>query len=89
LNQVTNSLDYDYHRKVRGYLKPTNLGFENNGVINPAIYQDGIQSIFYIGAVREGNLPLAMQNGRTNYSSRKNGKASYFRFDYEKQGPKT
>jgi hypothetical protein len=28
--------------KTWGYSKPTNLDFENNGVINPGIYQDGM-----------------------------------------------
>jgi hypothetical protein len=27
--------------KARGYSKPHHLDFENNGVINPGIYQDG------------------------------------------------
>jgi hypothetical protein len=53
--------------------------FENSGVINPQFIRMGIQSIFYIGLWEEIYLPLAMQNGRTNYSSRKNGKASFFR----------
>jgi hypothetical protein len=35
-------------------LSPTNLDFENNGVINPGIYQDGDVHILY-RAVQEGN----------------------------------
>jgi hypothetical protein len=40
--------------KLGVILSPTNLDFENNGVINPGIYQDG-NTIFLYRAVQEGN----------------------------------
>jgi hypothetical protein len=36
-------------------LSPTNLDFENNGVINPGIYQDGNTVHILYRAVQEGN----------------------------------
>jgi predicted GH43/DUF377 family glycosyl hydrolase len=41
--------------KLGVILSPTNLDFENNGVINPGIYQDGNTVHILYRAVQEGN----------------------------------
>jgi hypothetical protein len=46
------TVDYDYGRKARGYSKPHHLDFENNGVINPGIYQDGYRTYFVPSGTR-------------------------------------
>jgi predicted GH43/DUF377 family glycosyl hydrolase len=43
--------------KLRVILSPTNLDFENNGVINPGIYQDGDTVHILYRAVQEIILP--------------------------------
>jgi hypothetical protein len=40
--------------KARGYSKPHHLDFENNGVINPGIYQGEILYAILYRAVQEG-----------------------------------
>jgi hypothetical protein len=55
----------------------TNLDFENNGVINPGIYQDGDTVHILYRAVQEGNNSTAMQNEGRTYNSRKVEKLLY------------
>jgi hypothetical protein len=54
LIKKSQTVDYDC-RKLGVILSPTNLDFENNGVINPGIYQMEMYVHILYRAVQEGN----------------------------------
>tara|TARA_R110002049_G_scaffold218422_4_gene390071 strand:- start:6387 stop:7424 length:1038 start_codon:yes stop_codon:yes gene_type:complete len=70
-------------------LSPTELDFENNGVLNPGIYQeDGQVHIFY-RAVKDGNfstIGYAKSNGPNTLIERHKKPIITPEFDYEKHG---
>ena len=71
-------------------LSPTELDFENNGVLNPGIYQeDGQVHIFY-RAVKDGNfstIGYAKSNGPNTLIEHHKKPIITPEFDYEKHGP--
>jgi predicted GH43/DUF377 family glycosyl hydrolase len=75
--------------KLGVILSPTNLEFENSGVINPAVYQDGDTVHILYRAVQEGNISTigyAKMKGPTTIVERKQKPLISIDFDYEKQG---
>jgi predicted GH43/DUF377 family glycosyl hydrolase len=70
-------------------LSPTDLEFENLGVLNPGIYQDGNTVHILYRAVQEGNLSTigyAKTEGPIKIISRMKKPLIKREFDYEKQG---
>ena len=71
-------------------LSPTEKEFENTGVLNPGIYQEGNTVHILYRATQEGNYLYhwICQNRWPNENSRKSRKTLiiYRDFDYEKQG---
>lgn len=70
-------------------LSPTDKEFENNGVINPAVYQDGNTVHILYRAVQEGNLSTigyAKSDGPINIIERLDHPLISREFDYESQG---
>ena len=70
-------------------LSPGELEFENNGVLNPGIYQEGDNVHIFYRAVAEGNLSTigyAKANGPTNIVERHKQPLIICELDYEKQG---
>lgn len=75
--------------KLGVILSPTNLEFENSGVINPAIYQDGNTVHILYRAVQERNLSTigyAKMDGPTTVVERMEKPLISREFDYESQG---
>jgi predicted GH43/DUF377 family glycosyl hydrolase len=74
--------------KLGVILSPTNLDFENNGVINPGIYQDGDTVHILYRAVQEGNNyhRLCKMKGPTKIVERLEKPLISCDFDYEKKG---
>ncbi len=70
-------------------LKKSNLGFENEGVLNPAAMQEGnLVHIFY-RAVSKGNyssVGYCRLNGPLNIEERSERQVIYPQFDYESHG---
>ena len=70
-------------------LSPGELEFENNGVLNPGIYQEGDNVHIFYRAVAEGNLSTigyAKANGPTNIVERHKQPLIICELDYEKHG---
>ena len=70
-------------------LSPTNNEFENNGVLNPGIYQDGNTVHILYRAVQNGNLSTigyAKSDGPFNIIERRNQPLINREFDYESRG---
>jgi len=70
-------------------LSPTNKEFENNGVLNPGIYQDGNTIHILYRAVQEGNLSTigyAKSEGPFKVIERLDHPLITRDFDYEKRG---
>ena len=70
-------------------LSPTNKEFENNGVLNPGIYQDGNTIHILYRAVQEGNLSTigyAKSEGPFKIIERLDRPLITRDFDYEKRG---
>ena len=70
-------------------LSPTNNEFENNGVLNPGIYQDGNTVHILYRAVQNGNLSTigyAKSDGPFNIIERRNQPLIKREFDYESRG---
>lgn len=75
--------------KLGVILSPTNLDFENSGVINPGIYQDGNTVHILYRAVQEGNVSTigyAKMEGPTKIVERMEKPLILRDFDYEKKG---
>lgn len=75
--------------KLGVILSPTKFEFENIGVINPAIYQDGNTVHILYRAIQEGNLSTigyAKMEGPTKIVERMEKPLISREFDYEKQG---
>ena len=70
-------------------LSPTNLAFENMGVLNPAVYQDRNTVHILYRAVQEGNfstIGYAKTEGPLKIIERKKEPLISRNFDYESQG---
>ena len=70
-------------------LSPTGNDFENNGVLNPGIYQEGDNVHIFYRAVEEGNISTigyARTNGPTDIVERHKQPLITCEFAYEKQG---
>lgn len=70
-------------------LSPTDLEFENNGVLNPGVFQDGNTVHLLYRAVQEGNLSTigyAKTEGPLKIVERHNRPLIAREFDYEKHG---
>jgi predicted GH43/DUF377 family glycosyl hydrolase len=70
-------------------LSPTENSFENNGVLNPGIYQDGKQVHIFYRAVENGNfstIGYAKTQGPLQITERKEEALISRDFDYEKHG---
>lgn len=70
-------------------LSPTEKKFENNGVLNPGIYQEGDSVHIFYRAVEEGNfstIGYARTEGPINITERYSQPLLTRDFDYEKQG---
>ena len=70
-------------------LSPTDKEFENNGVLNPGIYQDGNTLHILYRAVKEGNfstIGYAKTDGPMKIIDRMDHPLIKAEFDYEKQG---
>jgi beta-1,2-mannobiose phosphorylase / 1,2-beta-oligomannan phosphorylase len=70
-------------------LSPTEKEFENNGVFNPGIYQEGNTVHIFYRAVREGNfstIGYAKTEGPLEIIERLKNPIINCDFDYEKQG---
>jgi predicted GH43/DUF377 family glycosyl hydrolase len=70
-------------------LSPTDKEFENTGVLNPGIYQEGNTVHILYRAVQEGNystIGYARTEGPTKIVERAEKPIIYRDFDYEKQG---
>jgi len=70
-------------------LSPTDREFENNGVLNPGIYQEGNTVHILYRAVQEGNfstIGYAKTDGPMKIIERKEQPLITREFDYEKQG---
>jgi beta-1,2-mannobiose phosphorylase / 1,2-beta-oligomannan phosphorylase len=70
-------------------LSPTDIDFENNGVLNPGIYQDGNTVHIFYRAVQHGNLSTigyAKTDGPLKIVDRLEHPLINRDFDYEKQG---
>jgi predicted GH43/DUF377 family glycosyl hydrolase len=48
-------------RKLGAILSPTTFEFENTGVLNPAVYQDGDTLHILYRAVQDGNFSTTCQ----------------------------
>lgn len=75
--------------KLGVILSPTKFEFENIGVINPAIYQDGNTVHILYRAIQEGNLSTigyAKMEGPTKIVERMEKPLISREYDYEKQG---
>jgi predicted GH43/DUF377 family glycosyl hydrolase len=70
-------------------LSPTENDFENNGVLNPGIYQDGNSVHIFYRAVANGNystIGYAKADGPLNIVDRLKHPLINIEFDYEKHG---
>ncbi|NJN27025.1 MAG: pesticidal protein Cry7Aa [Cyclobacteriaceae bacterium] len=70
-------------------LSPSKLTFENNGVLNPGVYQDGDDIHIFYRAVEDGNfstIGYAKMNGPTHVVERHNRPLIGRDFEYEKHG---
>ena len=70
-------------------LSPTDIDFENNGVLNPGIYQDRNTVHIFYRAVQHGNLSTigyAKTDGPLKIVDRLEHPLINRDFDYEKQG---
>ncbi|MBA4319576.1 MAG: pesticidal protein Cry7Aa, partial [Flavobacterium sp.] len=70
-------------------LSPTDKEFENNGVLNPGIYQDGNTVHIFYRAVQNGNLSTigyAKTEGPLKIVERYDYPIITRDFDYEKHG---
>ena len=70
-------------------LSPTDNEFENNGVFNPGVYQDGNTIHILYRAVQDGNLSTigyAKTEGPLKVVERHEKPLIKREFDYEKQG---
>ncbi|MEP7195919.1 MAG: pesticidal protein Cry7Aa [Saprospiraceae bacterium] len=70
-------------------LKPTSLGFENEGVLNPAIIQDGEELHLYYRAVRTGNystIGYCRLDGPINVINRMELPVLFPQAEYESHG---
>lgn len=70
-------------------LSPTDNGFENNGVFNPGVYQEGEELHIFYRAVEEGNfstLGYAKTKGPLNLTERLEQPYLTCEHEYEKQG---
>lgn len=70
-------------------LSPTNKEFENNGVLNPGIYQEGDKLNIFYRAVEDGNLSTigyANTEGPLNIVERHDQALINRDFEYEKNG---
>ncbi|HLP12758.1 MAG TPA: hypothetical protein VK177_12550 [Flavobacteriales bacterium] len=70
-------------------LEKTHFGFENEGVLNPAVYQDGNTVHMFYRAVRKGNfssIGYAQFNGPLNLTLRHEKPLLHPQHDYEAQG---
>ncbi|MBD3631018.1 hypothetical protein [Cyclobacterium sp.] len=75
--------------KLGVILSPTKLGFENNGVLNPGIYQEGDNVHIFYRAVEEGNISTigyAKANGPNDIVERHKQPLITCELEYEKQG---
>jgi predicted GH43/DUF377 family glycosyl hydrolase len=70
-------------------LNKTNLGFENEGVLNPAVLQEENHLHIFYRAVGKGNystIGYCLLNGPMSIETRNNEPVLFPQFDYEKQG---
>ncbi len=70
-------------------LSPTNNEFENNGVLNPGVYQDGNTLHFLYRAIQKGNLSTigyAKTTDPLKIVEKLNQPLISIEFDYEKEG---
>ncbi|PKP01919.1 MAG: pesticidal protein Cry7Aa [Bacteroidetes bacterium HGW-Bacteroidetes-6] len=70
-------------------LEKTRLEFENDGVLNPAVYQDGDTIHLFYRAVKEGNfstIGYCQLDGPTTIRERSNKPILVPEFDYESHG---
>ncbi|GHT66874.1 hypothetical protein FACS189452_03530 [Bacteroidia bacterium] len=70
-------------------LEKTNLAFENDGVMNPAVITEGKAVHIFYRAVREGNhstIGYCRLNGPLQIAQRSDCPLLYPEFDYERQG---
>ncbi|SDW34865.1 glycoside hydrolase family 130 protein [Flavobacterium degerlachei] len=75
--------------KLGTILSPTNFEFENTGVLNPAVYQDGNTLHILYRAVQDGNsstIGYAKTDGPTTIVERMEKPLITRDFEYEKQG---
>jgi predicted GH43/DUF377 family glycosyl hydrolase len=71
-------------RKLGAILSPTTFEFENTGVLNPAVYQDGDTLHILYRAVQDGNFSTTCQNGwPINIVERREEPLITRDFDYE------
>lgn len=70
-------------------LEKTNYEFENDGVLNPAVMQDGLTVHIFYRAVRKGNfstIGYCLLEGPLNIIERSSSPLIFPEFDYESQG---
>ncbi|MBK9478762.1 MAG: pesticidal protein Cry7Aa [Bacteroidetes bacterium] len=70
-------------------LKKTNLGFENEGVLNPAVLREGNHTHIFYRAVGKGNyssIGYCKLTGPMSLEQRNNEPLLFPQFEYEKQG---
>ncbi len=70
-------------------LSPTGNDFENNGVLNPGIYQEGNTVHIFYRAVEDGNfstIGYAKTEGPLQITERKAEPLIFRDFDYDKHG---
>lgn len=85
-NQNNNIISID---KKGILLSPTKNPFENNGVLNPGIFQEGEEVHIFYRAVEDGNISTigyAKTNEQLDLLERKTSPLIAREFDYEKHG---
>ncbi|SDD88825.1 Predicted glycosyl hydrolase, GH43/DUF377 family [Pricia antarctica] len=85
-NQINTKISIE---KLGVILSPSKLGFENNGVLNPGIFQEGEQVHIFYRAVEDGNfstIGYAKSNGPSEIVERLKHPLMTRDFDYEKHG---